>query len=257
MSEAQRPKPSPLAFLAGARKKAATKDERNKKVRNWYVDRYNGVLMQRNFMAVITVVCLAAVIVSVIVVAEITSQKTIEPFVIQVEEKSGMTQIVRPIARTYISEDKALNNYFIVRYVRSREEYFAPTHEYDYNTVTRLLSSEDVYRNFRYLVSPNNESSPVRWGEGGSRDVKIISVLEMETPEGLKGFTVQVRFMVTDRVNQGGSNVRTTQYTKVARLRYDYVKMELTDEELYVNPVGFQVMQYKTTEEYAEDKKKK
>ncbi|MET0155127.1 MAG: type IV secretion system protein [Rickettsiales bacterium] len=223
-----------------------------KNMNNWYGDRYNGILMQRNFMAVISLVCLGAVIVSVLVVAEITSQKTIEPFVIQVEEKSGMTQVVRPIAKTYIDENKALNNYFIVRYLRAREEYFPPTYEYDYQTVTRLLSSEEVFRAFRRDVSPANETSPVRWGEQGTRDIRILSVLDMETPEGLKGHTVQVRFLVTDKMLQSGAAEKTTQYAKVARIRYDYIDMELTDEELYVNPVGFQVLQYKTTQEYVE-----
>jgi len=219
---------------------------------NWYSDRYNGILMQRNFMAAITVVCLGAVIVSVLVVAEITSQKTIEPFVIQVEEKSGMTQVVRPIAKTYIDENKALNNYFIVRYLRAREEYFAPTYEYDYRTVTRMLSSDDVYRAFSREVAQSNESSPVRWADMGTRDITILSILDMETPEGLTGHTVQVRFLVKDTMLSSGGSVKTTQYAKVARIRYDYIKMELTDEEFYVNPVGFQVLQYKTTQEYVE-----
>lgn len=241
-------KPNFLSKMENDRKAKAISQ---KNINNWYSDRYNGILMQRNFMAVITVVCLSAVIVSVLVVAEITSQKTIEPFVIQVEEKSGMTQVVRPMVKTYIDEKKALNNYFIVRYIRAREEYFPPTYEYDYKTVTRLLSSEDVYRTFRRDVNVANQDSPQRWGDTGTRKIRILSVLEMETPEGLSGHTVQVRFLVTDEIVRS-IGITTQQYAKVARMRYDYVDMELTDEELYVNPVGFQVLQYKTTQEYVE-----
>lgn len=254
MSEQKSPAAMLSAFLS--KKKDGDGSSADKKAslkladtRNWYVDRYNSVLIQRNFMVIVTVVCIAAVIISVMVVAQITSQKTIEPFVIQVEDRSGITKVIRPLTQEYLSRDTAVNNYFIVRYIQSRESYFHPTHEYDYRTAVRLMSAEGVYMRFRRQISTANEDSPVRWGERGERRIEILTILPSELASGLQGQGAQVRFRVTD-IREGRAPVSRV---KVARLRFDYVDMELTDEERYVNPVGFQVLQYQSAYEFTSE----
>lgn len=223
-------------------KKTSTRD-----VRTWYADRYNSILIQRNFMVIVTVVSIAAVIISVLVVAQITSQKEIEPFVIQVEDRSGLTKVIRPLNKRYLNSNEAMNRYFVAKYIQARESYFFPIHDTN-RAIVRLYSASPVYKKYLWTVNPNNETSPVRWAEQGQREIKIVSLLSKETSVGYSGSTYQVRFIVTDTLpNQVLSAV------KVATLRFDYIDMKLTAAERYTNPVGFQVMDYQVTDEIIEE----
>src|SRR4051812_6802310 len=91
--------------------------------KNWYKDRYQSVLVQRKLLAVITVFSLLCTLGAVLDIARLTPQKSIEPFVIQVDQKSGITQTVDPLTVKELTANEAVNNFFIVTYIRSRESY--------------------------------------------------------------------------------------------------------------------------------------
>src|SRR5476649_1588513 len=91
--------------------------------KNWYKDRYQYVLVQRKLLTVVTVMSLVCTLATVIVISQLTPLKTIEPFVIQVDQRSGITQTVDPMTVKELTANEAVNNYFIVMYIRAREAY--------------------------------------------------------------------------------------------------------------------------------------
>lgn len=209
--------------------------------KNWYADRYQTVIVQRNFLALITVASLAGIIFSVLSVAKITASKTIEPFVIEIEEKTGITNVIRPLQQEKYAYDEVLRRYFLTEYITKRETYNAVTFEYSYFTVVRLLSSAEVYASFRQQVYASNPNSPVRLGQNTQRNIKLKSITFLQPVKGQVGFTAQVRF----RTDDNGSNTKH----KVATINFNFADLVLTEEERAINPLGFQVIGYRVDDE--------
>jgi type IV secretion system protein VirB8 len=209
--------------------------------KNWYADRYQTVVVQRNFLLLLTMISLAGIIVSAIAVIKVTSSKTIEPFVIEIEEKTGITNVIRPLLKEKFSHEEALTRYFIMKYINARETYDPSSFEYNYSTVARILSSSEVYSQFRRSISADNPESPLRLGLKGERTIKVISITPLVVAAGQTGFTAQVRFVAT--------STASTPKNLVATINYLYQDLELNRDERDINPLGFQVTGYRIDEE--------
>ncbi len=209
--------------------------------KNWYADRYQTVLVQRNFLVLLTIASLVGIVVSVLAVIKVTSSKTIEPFVIEIEEKSGITNVIRPLLTQEFTGNEALRRYFIMKYLNARETYDGGSYQYNYFTVVRLLSAGDVYSEFRRFATSDTPGSPVRLGPRGSKTIKVKSI--SPTPAGTQGqtgFTYQVRF--TQISQEGQKNL-------IAIINFDFIDLNLTTEERDINPLGFEVLGYRVDEE--------
>jgi type IV secretion system protein VirB8 len=229
-------------------KKKETDDSLTAK-KNWYADRYQTVVVQRNFLLLLTLISLAGIITSVLAVIQVTSSKTIEPFVIEIEEKTGITTVIRPLLTDKMDSQTALQNYFIVKYINARENYDSGSYNYNYSTVVRLLSSSDVYSRFRQFISSDSPDSPLKLGANGIREVKVISITPLETATdkrnpGQKIYTYQVRFLSTETIQGGGKRQNF-----IATINFSYLDLKLSPEERNINPLGFQVIGYRTDEE--------
>ncbi|MDB2414543.1 type IV secretion system protein [Rickettsiales bacterium] len=213
--------------------------------KNWYADRYQSAVIQRNFLMLFVFIAVIGIIISVFTVVHVSSSKTIEPFVIEVEEKTGITNVIRPLLKEQFAYDEALRRYFIMKYLNARETYDYYSFNYNYFTVVRLLSTSSVYNSFRSQVYVDNPNSPVRLGKGGSRDIKIKSMTYLKTAAGERGFTIQIRVRIDENSNKEGK--RTLH--KIITMTFDYFDLKLTTEERNVNPLGFQVMDYRVSDE--------
>lgn len=225
--------------------KKKDKEESIEVKKSWYEDRYQTVVVQRNFLALVTVSSLAGIIFSVLSVVKIVSSKTIEPFVIGIEDKTGITNVIRPIQQEKYAYDEVLRRYFLTQYMMKRETYNINSFEYNYFTVVRLLSNSTVYGAFRASVYVNNPNSPVRLGNV-QRTIKIKSMVFMQPIPGQPGFPIQIRFKSEDG---DGVNPGTNIKHKLATLSFTFSDLVLTEEERAINPLGFQVISYRVDDE--------
>jgi type IV secretion system protein VirB8 len=209
--------------------------------KNWYKDRYQYVLVQRKLLALITVLSLVCTLAAVLVIASLTPLKSVEPFVIQVDQKSGITQTVDPLSVKELTANEAVNNFFIVQYIRSRETYSVYDLAKNYDMVRVMSDSNKVYPEFVKQADPNNPSSnAARLGTTGERTVKFKSITYLN-PQ-----LAQARLLIEEK---GGTSNGVTQQHKIALVAFEYVKMSLTIDERYVNPLGFRVTDYRLDED--------
>jgi len=205
--------------------------------KNWYKDRYQYVLVQRKLLALITLASLACTLVTVLTISQLTPLKTIEPYVIQVDQKSGITQTVDPLTVRELTANEAVNNYFIVQYIRARETYSLTDLAKNYNLVRLMSDTVKVYPQFVASADPNNPASnSARLTGGGERTVKFKSITYLN-PQ-----LAQVRLLVEER--SGTASTSSLQH-KIALVAFQYVKMTLGIEERYLNPLGFRVTDYR------------
>jgi type IV secretion system protein VirB8 len=207
--------------------------------KNWYKDRYQYVLVQRKILVLITCLSLVASLATVVVIAQLTPLKTVEPFVIQVDQKTGITQTVNQATVKEITANEAVNNYFIIQYIRARENYNSADLSRNYNMVRLMSESGKVYGEFMRAANPNNpKSNAARLGTTGVRKVKFKSITYLN-PQ-----TVQARVLVEEN-----SDSNLAQQHLIILLSYTYVNMALTMEERYVNPLGFMITDYRVDED--------
>lgn len=203
--------------------------------RNWYSDRYESLVVQRNILFLISLVAIIATLFATFVVLRVTISKKIIPMLVEVEDKTGFTNIVDPQNKQIWTSDKALNEYFLIKYLDARETYNYASYIYNYNTVVRLLSNSQVYNQFQNSISGSN--SPVsRYGSNTSTYLKIRS-LQYLPSDSSGNKNVQVRFSVVE--NPGGRY-----YNKIVSILYNFVQLQLTFKERMVNPLGFQIISY-------------
>ncbi|MCE2926146.1 MAG: hypothetical protein LW823_00655 [Rickettsiales bacterium] len=207
--------------------------------KNWYKDRYQYVLVQRKLLVLITFLSLVSTFATTMVIASLTPLKTVEPFVIQVDQKTGIAQTVDPLTATELTANEAVNNFYIVQYIRARETYSLPDLARNYETVRIMSESTMVYPEFIAQQNPNNPSSnAARLGTSGVRTVKFKSF------SYLNPSTVQARVLIEEKNESGIFN-----FHRIVTLEFQYIKMALTLEERYINPLGFRVTSYRTDEE--------
>jgi type IV secretion system protein VirB8 len=222
------------------------KEARIAKEKNWYRDKYQTILVQRNIFAIVTLVSLFTSLVAVFAVQRLAPLKSVEPFVIQVDEKSGMTEVVDPATRTTKLAEEALDNFFVWEYVKARETYDLIDNN-NIRDIVRVMSTPDVFTEYRKFVSAQNPLSPAaKLGSDGVRHVDNATITYLKEVNQLKKDkkVAQVRFQMTETYKG-----IPTIMSKIATVEYDYFLLELTRNERLMNPLGFQVVGYRIDEE--------
>lgn len=212
-------------------------------IRNWYSDRYQTITVQRNLLFLVTLLSLLGLLASSFVVQTVVSSKTIEPFVIEVDEKTGITNVVDPMLNKELSADEALMKYFIGKYVTARETYDLASRDYNYGSIVRVLSEPKLYMTFMNNMK-SDPKSYLNSYRGTGIDIKFRSIQILErAPNGGKA---AVRFSLYEKGQPNPIG------HKIANVVFIFSTLEMNDQERLINPIGFQVVEYKADNEVIE-----
>lgn len=213
-------------------------------VSDWYHDLYRSATVSRNRWFLIGVIGLILAAIQALALVFLTPLKNVEPYVIQVDNKSGMTTVLKPLKdgnETSLTEEEAVTKSFIVKYVIARESYDPQDLNRNYDLV-RLLSSQDEARKFNDAVANGNPNSPVeRYKTTTTRTVRIRSVSFLDQKKKI----AQVRFVTTE----SSRNNETKEDYWVAILTFRYINAPLDENDRLSNPLGFQTISYRTDQE--------
>lgn len=208
------------------------------KTKNWYNDRYQSVLVQRNVLFFITILALGGLILSVFAVAALNNRKTFEPFVIEVEEKTGAVSQINASSLEKYKADEILMRYFVIKYIQAREGY-AQGDFRRYLNLVRLMSNRSVYGAFSQAIAPSNENSPYNLGANAIRNIAIKSLSVIPRAKNM----IQVRIKQTQVKAQTASIEWEKHY--IITLTYEYLNVDFTQGERLTNPLGFTVTSYR------------
>ncbi len=194
------------------------KDSSGVDKKNWYSDRYQFVVVQRNVLAVITLFSLVCSIVATFSISQLAPLKSVEPFVIQVDQKSGITQVVDPLRAKSLTANEAINNYFMVQYIKARESYLGSQSAgyFNYNLV-RVFSDKFIFQQYQREITLSNPTSPgARLGAGGLREINIESIKFLDR-KSLGGDQESRRYIVTIGVSEkiGGMSKESHKYITI------------------------------------------
>jgi type IV secretion system protein VirB8 len=207
------------------------------KVKHWYAQRYDNLVMQRNVLLLLLIGFLLLSIISVLVVVVAINAKQFDPFVIQIDDVTGMAKIVTSTSSSKLQADDALAQYFIKQYILARETY----NPVDYNDLARqkirLFSSYDVYWQYRGYIK-NPAIDPVtKYGQKNTTFLVLKSWSKL----------AENKYIVRFSINETAGKQKIMH--KIAIVEYKYIDLELTEAERDVNPVGFQVINYRVDDD--------
>ncbi|EPZ6209869.1 TPA: type IV secretion system protein [Campylobacter coli] len=180
-------------------------------------------------------------IISIVAVVLLTPLKTIEPYVIRVDNTTGMVDILTMLDEKEISSNEALDKYFISQYVKAREGYYYELLNQDY-LLTQLMSSKKVANEYRAWYEGENARDQIL-KNSNEVNVQILSIV-LGNSNGVKTSTIRAK-IITKNLNTRG----LSESTKVITLSYDYILAKASEENRILNPLGFKVTNYRIDEE--------
>lgn len=172
---------------------------------------------------------------SIVAVMFLTPLKTVQPYVIRVDNSTGTVDIVRAMKNGETNYDEAMNKYFIQWYVRWREGYSRPLAAEYYNNVGVMSASEEQAKYLRYF-NPQNPGSPLNlYKDEGTVTIRIKSTSFISSNIAL------VRYV--KEVTQGSTPPALSHWAATVRFKYDGKPM--AESVRAINPLGFQVLEYR------------
>jgi len=201
-------------------------------------------------IASISVIITAIAVTSVVM---LTPLKTVEPFVIRVNDTTGMVDVISIYAETdgtiKKESEELLDAFWLGRYVVGREGYHFETRNLD-RRQTALLSSISVQQEYGLENDPRQtKTAPIAlYGKNASVEVKIkgISFINRgEIIEKEKQITALIRY--TEEVKRSGTKQALSHWVATATFAYRNTPMKVNDR--LINPLGFQMINYRNDQE--------
>lgn len=171
--------------------------------------------------------------ISVVTVAILGPQKTVIPFVIRVDNTTGVVDVISAIKDGKSTYDEVLNKYNLQWYVRWREGYSKYLIDEYYKNVAIMSAAEEQSR-YGSLFSINNPQSPLKIYSSSLVTIKIKSTSFINENTALVRYSKEV---------VGGSKAGLTHWA--ATINFEYVGTPMSEANRAINPLGFQVFEYR------------
>lgn len=206
-------------------------------LRNWFEERFESVIVQRNLLFILLVILLSLSVISMGIVAYVINAKRFDPFVIQIDQNTGVANVVNPISSEVLSGNEALAQYFMKKYVIARETYNPVDFDTMSKKIVRLFSSNEIYWQYRGMLSNEEINPSIVYAQKNTTYLIVRSWSKMDDNKYI------LRFSINETA--GSRNV----FNKIAVIEFKYLPMELTENDKDINPVGFQVTGYRVDDD--------
>ena len=165
--------------------------------------------------------------------------KSFEPYIVEVDKSTGYIEVKSGLTRpSNLTEQQAITQANIVRYIRAREGYDPFAIEQNFG-IAALLSTGNAGRELADLYSATNPKNPSKlYGKNKRITTEIASVTFPNNSTGI------VRFSTTEL-----SDTDSITSHWIAVVRYRYTETPATNEWRFENPLGFQVYDYRRDQE--------
>jgi type IV secretion system protein VirB8 len=208
-----------------------------KKGANWEADRAADLAAGRKrdrFIITVLALCLLAAVLALVLIQPL--RRTV-PYLIQRDSQTGAVEVLQAFDNRVVGSQEALNIYWARRYVNSREQYNWYLIAQDYDTIASM-TEKSIFKDYadQYLGDKGLDKV---FGDFTERRINILGV----TPSPTNPNQMVVRFERTT-VSKGSIVEPPTIY--VVNMTYRYVPNSwVTQAELTLNPVGYQVFAYR------------
>lgn len=207
-------------------------------ISQWHKDIYGSAVVSRNRWVVVGIIALILATLEAGALIGLTPLKAVEPYVIQMDNDTGITTVLEPLGEKRLTENEAVTKFFIVKYVVARETYDPQDLNRNYELVRLMSTLEEAARFDDYVRGSDGPIEKFKAAIRQTTRVRSVSFLNQHT--------AQVRFSSTQR--QIGTNEKQESYW-IATLSFRYVNTPMEENERLNNPLGFQIKHYRIDQE--------
>jgi type IV secretion system protein VirB8 len=182
----------------------------------------------------------------------VTPLKTVEPFLIRVDNNSGFTDVVRPISQTK-TQDQIDDEFWLATYVRFRESYNFSSNDANFAMV-ELMSYDETFADYKnFQLSSKGYMDVLGTNRQIRTDVTNINPLPRANTKGgadndqVKTYQVRLTKTVLDKNGVPDPQLKPT--TWLNTVSFDYKKAPKKSGDQWLSPRGFGVRSYIPTQE--------
>jgi type IV secretion system protein VirB8 len=210
--------------------------------RSWADDRQVQNARSRKIAWIIAGAATTIAALEAIALAGLAPLKTVIPQMVLVDRQTGHVTSLDPTKPMQLAPDSALARSMLVQYVTARESLDRGTIAGDYRKVA-LWSGATAKSSYLGLMDANNPANPLaRLPRQASVRTMIKSVSPLENGQAL------VRY---DLVYSGEAGIQSRPMPYVSVIRYRFRDRPLADSDRFINPLGFEVLNYRKDPEAA------
>lgn len=207
---------------------------------SWAADRIGALQRSRRIAWWVALSAAAVAVFEALALAMLMPLKTVVPYTLLVDRTTGYVQTLNPLAPGQITPDRALVQSMLVQYVIGRESFDMATLQADYRKVA-LWSADQARTDYLALMQPTNFDGPLTlYPRTTVVETRVKSVSRLDDQSAM------VRFE-TIRRDAGGQRQPARPW--VAIVRYRFSGEPMSAEDRFLNPLGFQVLEYRRDQE--------
>lgn len=202
--------------------------------KTWDQEVFANMSQSRNRAWAVAFFGMAVAVLSLICLALLLPLKTFAPYVVTVDRQSGYVEVTKGLYGGDLSQDEAVTQSNLVRYISARESYNPSILRENFDFVA-LLSSGEALKEFQHLWDGQNPDNPsIVFGRKAGVDVRIKSV------SFLNDKTASVRFL---RELHENDQTRVSHWNAIIDFQYVQKPEKMADR--FQNPLGFQITSYR------------
>lgn len=206
--------------------------------KGWETDRITKAHASQRTAWFVASGALVLCVVLAVAIAALTPLHRIEPFVVRVDKSTGAVEAVSRLNATSATETEAVNKYMVGKYVRAREEYSRDLAPVNYKVVA-LMSSAPVGQAYLDWFKPENPKSPLKlYGNTAAVTIRILNISFLA--ENIASVRYEKNVRGVDGVSKS---------TWLATVTFRYSNAPMTEDDRLVNPIGFEVTDYRNDPE--------
>jgi len=178
--------------------------------------------------------------VSVGAVAALAPLKSVETFVVRVDNATGIVDVIHGEGESGGEDNynEAIDKHFVARYLRHRENYSAGEFKENYKIIG-LMSSSDEGQRYYSDVYENPSATHTKLNDQDILKTKIKNISFIDTAS--ERTIVTVRFL--SWVERGST--RSDQQHWVSTIEFHYIGTPDKESDRLLNPLGFEVVSYR------------
>lgn len=207
---------------------------------SWAEDRDRGRRRARDIAWLVAGIAVAIASLEAVALALLMPLKTIVPYTFLVDRHTGYVQVLKGNGPDRLTADEALTHALLAQYVIAREGFDIATLRGDYRKVALWSAGKARSSYFAAWEAANPDSPLQRLPRTTLLTVRVKSVSPLAPGAALVRFDVQ-------RLDQGQPAGDTGLWAAV--IRYRFVGGPAAFEDRIVNPLGFQVTDYRKDQE--------
>ena len=177
---------------------------------------------------------------SIVAVVMLTPLKTVQPFVIRVDNNTGLTDTVSVMKQRQDSYDEIVDKYFLKQYVQYRESYDWETIQTTFDA-TKLMSNPAVAAEYEKFYATDNAPHKVL-----KNNLKVLVKVQSVA---FLGNLAQVRFIKQSVPVGNALDKKSPPLKMIATIAWEYQGGKMSEQDRLINPLGFKVKSYRVDRE--------